>query len=43
MIKMKVKLVIQPKMQQDEWLAQLTQFVEQLSLILAEDDVASAS
>lgn len=41
--KMKVKLVIQPKMQQDEWLAQLTQFVEQLSLILAEDDVASAS
>jgi transcription-repair coupling factor (superfamily II helicase) len=41
--KMKVKLVIQPKMQQDEWLEQLTQFVEQLSLILAEDDVASAS
>ncbi|VDG31546.1 transcription-repair coupling factor [Lactobacillus plantarum JDM1] [Lactiplantibacillus mudanjiangensis] len=33
--KMKVKLVIQPQMQEADWLAQLTQFVQQLSLILA--------
>jgi len=33
--KMKVKLVIQPQMQDDAWLQQLTLFVQQLGLILA--------
>jgi len=41
--KMKVKLVIQPRMQQDEWLDQLTQFVQQLGAILAANEVANAS
>ncbi|WP_047998866.1 transcription-repair coupling factor [Lactiplantibacillus herbarum] len=41
--KMKVKLVIQPRMQQDEWLEQLTQFVQQLGAILAANEVADAS
>ena len=38
--KMKVKLVIQPKMQTKEWLNDLTQFVQQLGEILTPADTA---